>query len=255
LDLDGDLVSHWIPHYLKYKFDTYSVILHNVQPGDGRVAPFQDAGFNISYTMEQYSNRLRGQLLWEHIKWLPMEDYIVVADSDEFQECGPTFGFSYRDFIKGHDVVEGTLVDRWDDTLKPAKPDIPLKLQYPQKGILRRLEGDREPCRKKIMAFRRNISVCLSGNHYVVGRYKNIWEKRTEGGAQITSAGPFKVLHYTFREHYLDRLLPKEYYYPWDIEQLAIRFGVPDHPAVDKAMRLYRQRQQPKGWIPAGMEA
>lgn len=215
VDLDYDIAPFWREHYTRQDYDDYTVFLHSTTPNSERcleqVRAFERAGFKTLFAPScEYSTAMRNTILDTYAKSLPASDYLVTADSDEFQLSGINSA-AMPDLIRSCDTLSGELVDRWDTTLHAAVPGDPLEKQYPYSGDLFACiykdcdASDKErwriPHKRKILAARAGIPVAYMGSHVLYSRENEYIQK-----------GGCFVYHYKWRHTIRDRLKSKWYF-------------------------------------------
>jgi hypothetical protein len=256
VDFDLDLLPYWVEHYLSFRFDDYNVWLNTQRNATGKLACafkyLSDRGFNVTIENGQFVNgSLRAKVMEEYVSTLPKNDYLVTADSDEFQNMNG----DYCDLIREYDVVNGILVDRYDDTLHDAEKKSDgsdLFQQFPHEGcveqeiIFKYLDGDASKWsvvrRSKIMAARAGIPVSFGGSHFAFTHRENI----------RYTPEHYSVYHFTWRDSLLGRMAGKHYYkaaHLWYVSKFFNIDGI--HPDVQKEIDREEQEQKERGWVPA----
>jgi len=228
VDLDYDIMVQWIEHYLGMECDTYTVFLHSMDRTSPRYEfvkrAFETSTFRVHKSDERaYTTQMRNDILERFAQSLNPTDYLVVADSDEFQ-CLPNWAKNFRDLVMSCDVLKGILVDRWDDTLHEAKPGIPLNEQYPRQGDVFKLLFDksndeekfrwRVPNPRKILAARAGLPVAHMGSHVLYCANEGL--KQRSGCL---------VEHYKWRHNIVERLKTKWYYHEGYAREVASFFN------------------------------
>jgi hypothetical protein len=248
-----DLLRHWAKHYMEYRFDSYRIYLHTRHDMDHasrscfvdemkRFYNF-DATF-IPDTPEFKCGSLRQKVIDGYRKTLPENDYLVVADSDEFHDIPKD---DYREMILSHDAVTGSLVDRWSDTLSYCRQNIPPFGQYPREGnFLDEFDPPLEfaPVFTKVLSSRANIPVSFIGSHFISPSYA----KKHEGDLEIMNGR--KVLHFTYRDSFIRRMCERPYYRYDDVMRICRYFRVPSS-TMEWVQKVFDRRQQEMGWIPS----
>lgn len=260
VDFDLDLLPFWTEHYLSFRFDDYNVWLNtqrnNTEKLNYAFKYLSERGFNVTIEHGQFVNgSLRAKVMEEYVSTLPKNDYLVTADSDEFQNMDG----DYCSLIRQYDVVNGILVDRYDDTLHPASSSITpgrvrasLSDQFPHEGCVEQqiiydyLNGDASKWpvvrRSKIMAARAGIPVSFGGSHFAFTHRENI----------RYSPEHYTVYHYTWRNSILERMGGKHYYkaaHLWYVSKFFNIDGI--HPDVQKQIDIEEKEQKEMGWVPA----
>lgn len=246
IDLDWDLFDRWREHYDKFGFDDYMVLLHTESDLDAQKKKFYrdyvqscagwSAGFcgvgEKYWDADKIGTIMKAGAIEAYVNKFPEDDFIVVADSDEFQDMPAQY---YRDVILANHVVQGELVDCYGDALESANNSLPLDELYPHRGQLEVMNYRRAiPMnRTKIMAHSRRVRVLYQGQH-----------------AYLPVDFPLKVsaghdvLHYTYRENLPWRMASRAYYTPDTIQAVVSHFGGGTyHPAMDVCRQLHEKRR------------
>lgn len=255
LDYDTDLLPYWVDYYREYGFDEYRVWLHvngdeEAHPDPRRVRYgelFRDNGFYVEQAYGEFANgALRMRCLKGYQRTLPDDDFVICADSDEFQILSKD---DYFDLMKcGFEVISGELRDRFDFTLHNPEPLIfgdpvrmPLHVQYPLHGNVAQIAKQTvEPascCRAKVLAAKASVNVSYIGSHRV-------------SGSKHREAKGYIVDHYTCRESYLRRMGGKTYFRPEQILDTASLFGItdPSDPRISWVYERIEQEAHSRGW-------
>jgi hypothetical protein len=264
VDYDHDLLYPWIEHYLKFSFDTYKIFFHTMR--DSSEEGFRNSflylikkrygnlvnGEFIEGTPDFKCGNLRNQYIEKYKATLEQDDYMVTADSDEFQNLG----CSYKEIILNHDCVCGKLVDRWGNTLCRLDDGLSPEQVYTNEGnfyasIGHRFASSDEMCffgRSKIMAHRVSMPVNFLGSHILNGS--------TDGKIPdtYTQSSGHKVYHYSFRSTFIDRMYNRYYYTSDDVYQVLKAFDMVDSKWVERLRDRERKRQEEMGWLPASQE-
>lgn len=259
-EYDLDIMPEWCGHYLKYRFDTYTIWLHHK---NDLSLPFVESANNffvkngmtvkIVRDGEFGNGSLRNTVIRNFLSTLPPDDSIVVADSDEIQAVHHG---QYRTIIEENDIVWGRIVDRYAlrggrPALVPAVPAVPLSRQYEGEGavsdlINRSIAALGGPHiefydqKSHILACRCNVPVDYSGSHFITDDPGAKRRKVSEGNT---------VYHYTWRDSKLLRMLGKGYYTSLHIQAVADFFGIDRAcPELQCAIERDRLEQKKKGW-------
>lgn len=234
VDLDYDIAVQWCEHYMAMNYDTYTVFLHSLDRESPRYQfvsqEFMHAGFTVLRSPDEpYTTAMRNNLLHSFARFLHPADYLVVADSDEFHTPG-LWATNFRDLILSCDVLYGTLVDRWADSLHEANPSLPLDEQYPFTGDVFKTVFDmsddpdkgrwRVPNPDKILAARAGLPVSHVGSHVLYETLENLKERK---GCIVE--------HYKWRHNILDRLKTKWYHHEGFDRAVAEYFQTEGVPA------------------------
>lgn len=257
-DYDADLLDHWCRHYMKYGFDSYRIYLHS--PFDNyrllhetkeRIATFD---FDVKILPhDKFGNgSLRTSVVVERMKELDKNDFMVVADSDEFQDVPD----DYRYIANTCDYLKGAHVDAYDKTLHDACNGIPLFLQYPLRGNveaevlktvdIKSLQRWPRVKKNKILCCRIKYPVALAGSHDLLP---------IPQGCDIPQPYPqnFDVLHYTWRSSIIKRMAGKDYFHAEHIWYFK-KFFSGGAEVIDEEMRgiidMEENLQKQKGWVP-----
>lgn len=245
-----DLIHHWIRHYQAFDFDDYSVTLNsqkeNFRALDEAYSIFRAAGFSVSRNLGRFdAGKLRRQIMNLYCSGFDKNDFIVTADSDEFQNVKE----NYRDFASDYDIIYGKLVDRYDDTLHNADPDVPLSSQYPYAADLEKIiiktfrlpPGAWIEMRKeKVLCSRVNIPVAFGGSHCVYPSHTELFAYHPD---------IFDVYHYTWRESIIPRMCGRHYFNAAMIWYVKEFFGLEDVPeSLHNKIEEHEKIQIAKGW-------
>lgn len=209
-DFDYDILLNWMDHYYKLKLDTYTAFIHKDLCNDKYkwlLNALTEHGFRISYVEGPFGNStLRLNVMNAFAMNIPDDEYIMVADSDEFQQWPEND--VRKALLNGEiDVIEGTLIDCFTDKLIEAD-NSHLHFQYPKRTI--NLEGFLSPRHhnkiNKICVAKNKFPVCFCGSHVfnssIPGK-KLSHNMRTRSGIE--------VLHYRWRATLKKRLKAKGY--------------------------------------------
>jgi hypothetical protein len=159
------------------------------------------------------------------------EDYLLVADSDEFQQWG-TFDLKSLTLDGQIDFFSGYLVDCYGSKLSPAN-HTNLSEQYPlrTRKLEYRLIGspkDRFFADTKILMSKVWVPVCFHGSHEILMNKIPSYRK-----GNFRGRGEFEVLHFRYRKTLRDRLMTKR----WNDDEQASKVleffnEVPQHGKV-----------------------
>jgi hypothetical protein len=211
VDLDADIVTHWCSHYLAADYDTYTVFLHTMDRKMGAYKfcrkRFETAGFTVlDAPNEPYTIQMQTTIFDNFSESFNPLDYLVIADSDELQSPDVS-----RELVLSCDILYGTLIDRWGDSLKAASPTPSLAKQYPYSGNLFSILQEasdapdkmrwRKPNPNKILAARAGMPVAYQGSHCL---YHQVDEATEKHGCIVE--------HYSWRHNVSARLKTKFYY-------------------------------------------
>ena len=259
VDYELDIAEKWCEHYEAFGFDTYTVFLQSTDRANHKrncaeAAPlFWEHGFQVRDIDEDWNEgRLRCRAMEPFHDSLPPEDYIVVADSDEFHNPtlplprGEGRGEGYRDLILSCDIVQGRLIDRWGSRLENVRQDMSLDKQYPNRGYFFEDSGvklavDYDIARNKIMACRCDIRPVYIGSHVTEDISR----------PHLISCG-HPVEHFTYRKRMLPMMSFKFYFSSETMLQVAKHFGEDiTHPAIQAKMQEENELLRGQGWVPA----
>lgn len=253
VDFDLDLIPHWIGHYKVHRFDSYHVFLHSPTQKSSylrlAITAFEAAGFTVRVVDGNRPfavGNLRRDLLYPYSKRFPGDHFMVIADSDEFQEVA-----NYRAMLDRAPTIRGVLVDRWDTTLHPASYPERLHDQYPMMGevwqeVVKLHPGLPEDfhrvVKKKVCAMPCGAPGDYNGSHLLLPDLP---------GNDV----PVPVEHYSWRDTVIDRMCGKWYFTPQSIWYVMEYFGM--NPNVDAPNAFWErvvsweaEQAQSKGWIP-----
>lgn len=129
VEYDMDLLPWWAPFYLDLRLDSYKLFLHQERGRIGKplVSEFRNYGFSIKcIDGPQGNGLLRKIVLASYASGLPPDDFLVVADADEFQAGTiPEFhennfppSINYREKCGQFDILTGFLLDCFDPLAK-----------------------------------------------------------------------------------------------------------------------------------------
>ena len=221
-DLDRDLLDAWLAYYLSMRFESYTVFLNTRQLHEENLFTVRDrmkqSGVSVRVAIGPFNDgQLQSEVLREFSGTLPKDDFLVIADSDEFQTVP-------RNAYGGYDVTRGVLVDRYADALIDAvtEPGRPvdcvsgLEALYPHAGNIEELiRQDLPPqycngwaCtkREKICCTRAGYDVSYTGSH----GFHPDFEKTILPSLRVDPV-VYPVNHYTWRSGILRRMLGRSY--------------------------------------------
>ena len=230
VEFDLDIMPFWVEHYKKALFDSYHVFLHKEsgEIGSNIKNLFRHHGFSFETVDGPYGHGILQKLIFgQYADRLPRDDFLVIADADEFQSSpgnpplkagddlyiGPPAAeqVPYRELLRHVDIVSGFMVDRFTHRLETCYID-PFRQypyeEFPANEILnnftppgfRRAEWPYTR-RTKILAARAGYEVAREGNHCMMQVPKD---------AQIAEG--YKVYHFAWRESAKRKLVKKAYY-------------------------------------------
>jgi hypothetical protein len=230
VEFDLDIMPFWIEHYKKAGFDSYHVFLHREtgEIGSNIKTQFKHHGFSFETVDGPYGHGILQKLvLGRYVDTLPPEDFLVIADADEFQSApgnppfkagdglyiGPpaTTLIPYRELLQHVDIVTGFMVDRFTHRLETCYIDpfrqFPYE-EFPANEVLNNFTPPRFhraewplTRRTKVLVARAGYEVAYEGSHCLL---------QVPQGAQI--AEMYKVYHFAWRESAKKKLVKKAYY-------------------------------------------
>jgi hypothetical protein len=209
-DLDYDLINHWCEHYQRLQLDTYTAFIHADQnkkhPEVKEV--LEKHGFKIGYGHGTWQDgKLRANVLNGFARALPQNEYIMTADSDEFQ-MWPNNNIREHLLNGSVDAIQGVLIDRFDTTLHNATSE-ELDSQFPLRH--RNLEGkfmsNETPIsiRTHICIHKISMPVCFTGSHEFNSSLKDVIGKHIV-------RGEIEILHFKWRDTIRERFKTKSYH-------------------------------------------
>jgi hypothetical protein len=217
VDYDMDLMPYWYYWYRDRHFDSYTVFLHRYpdEVGSFDVDTFKLHGFDVKIApnVPYRDGRLQNTVLTNFVRTLPKEDFVVVADADEFQcQPGTIVPIDYRKALLSVDMLSGYLCDFYGEHLDACTED-PFK-QYPYtEPVENNILGNFHPPqvkagpwpltrRTKILAARVNQGVDYSGSHAMC-----------EGlSTSRIDSGPYRVVHFPWRASFTKKIIEKSYF-------------------------------------------
>jgi hypothetical protein len=210
-DLDYDLMLKWVAHYYNLQLDSYTIFIHKEHDKKHPEVKsyFDEFGFKVSYCHGDWQDgKLRANVLNGFNAALPENDYIMTADSDEFQ-MWPNDDVRHCLFHGEIDAIFGNVVDRYDKTLHSASNEGHLEDQFPYE--IDSLENEfisssnTGMIRNHICVNKCKVPVCFVGSHDLNSALKNT-------GNQFFVRGGLKILHYKWRATIKEKLATKTYY-------------------------------------------
>lgn len=214
VDYDLDLAPYWIKHYVEREFDTYTVFLHREQ-GDvpeHAVNMYKAAGFIVHCIGGAYTGGIVGAFHLEtFIRNLPKEDFVTVADADEFQCMADGSPIPYKALCGEYDIMHGLFEERYSGSLSVCvkNPYEQYNHVEPYTGMFFRsfcppyLDHIEWPCvyRCKIVAARAGEPYRFHGMHAIA---------TIKPDARILYG--LKVVHFAWREGAARKLSKKSWY-------------------------------------------
>jgi hypothetical protein len=225
VDFELDLLPFWLKHYDRYNFDSYTVWLHSGGNNGEKIREakelFEKYCWTVRYAPRDrpfLNGQLRDTVLKRYAGELPTGDTLVTADSDEFHKIHYRY---YRELLEEYEVLAGSLVDCYGDTLTEASPCEPLYSQYPIRGDLHEIMAKRaengilpeklcypwpKTRKSKILAARCYIPVSFTGSHHV-----EMFKYGDGVPSNVSSLRGIKVHHYSWRASFFERSRGKSY--------------------------------------------
>lgn len=210
IDLDADLIPHFIEHYKALELDSYTCFLNSSARTDKDFAKacqitFESSGFDVVPIEKPFQQMtLRKHLFDDFKKTLPKQDFLLTVDSDELQ----MWPQRPREMVETYDLFQGDLIDCYDDRLKYALPGVPLDKQFPRQSS--RLESTiYKNCLtslrlnyNKILMAKNTHNICYLGSHGLIDPIS----------PTINMYSGMIVEHYRWRKSIYNRLASKNYY-------------------------------------------
>jgi hypothetical protein len=203
VEYDYDIDNHFIEYYKRLGIDEFLIILNTMSDGSKKLKQVQ----NILRNHGLEEKEIWVDYFHEHKKIKKMkdlvkdftepEDWIVMADSDEFYDyhCNLRKFISYCEKNK-YDFAVGEIVDRLSVTGKPLEiyPDMNLFESFPIKSNLTNVISQ-APCVKVVL---NNSFVDISTGHHGVVSSKN---------SNVSPyPGKITVNHFKFKGNILENL-------------------------------------------------
>lgn len=210
--VDADLFAYWIPHYKALSLDSYSVFLHESKDAAANHQAellFIREGFLVTMLPEDAIRNnpfcpgdpglgVRSIIMDLVSRCIDKGDYLLTTDGDEFQDWPES---PHETIARGIELVTGTLIDCFDDTLHAPDPAKPLKENYPVEYYNLSSLWKKVPYNtKKICLSPARYPVNFSGSHGIKDHHALVTPK-------VFASGPITVLHYRWRETALKRVL------------------------------------------------
>lgn len=210
-DLDRDILLNWMFHYHSLKLDTYTAFIHKDLCNDNNkwlVSALQKHGFRVTYVHGAFGDcDLRVNVMNVFAMSIPDNDYIMSADSDEFQQW-PNDDVRTPLLNGSVDVIKGELIDKFSDTLKEYDGSESLQEIYPYsaKGLDMQIDPEYKTNLQKICIAKNKLPVCFKGSHDFNSSIPN-----KKLGSNLIARSGIRVHHYRWRDTLLKRLSGKEY--------------------------------------------
>jgi hypothetical protein len=241
VDYELDILPFWLKYYKERDFDTRKLFLHRET---GRVPKnVIDEACEAGYEVEccdgpQANGMLRKLILGNYAASLPPDDYLVLADADEYQSAPRTvprppgtFDYmsvigpeapdpiDYRADLEKYDLVCGNLVDRYGKELSACYQDPFIQYPYEEYAPGDLLKGFTPPYlrkskwpvtrRAKILAARCGAPLAYEGSHgtrYTPSDYRIAWN--------------YRVVHFAWRESTKGKIAVKSYFNEKNLEEI-----------------------------------
>lgn len=228
--VDTDLMPYWIPHYKALGLDSYSIFLHESPDSNLNAsveAKFIASGFRVTMIPE---NAIRDNpitpgapdgvrsILMEMVALsMDEEDFLITADSDEFQQWNE----SPREAVeRGIGLVLGELIDCFDDTLHAPDPKKSLAENYPvERYNLSSLWREVPYKTKKVCMSPARYPLDFSGSHEPKRHYQDVLPS-------VFATGPINVLHYRWRDSMFLRVKGRVYWPENELQFVRKFFGL-----------------------------
>jgi hypothetical protein len=214
VEYDLDLAPWWIPYYINRKLDSYTVFLHREKGliPESAVKMYADAGFTVKCINGPYNDGLVCAVVMDNFaRNLPPEDFLVIADGDEFQAMPDGVPIPYRSCCLMHDVIHGLFEERYSSSLVNCVEDPFVQYQEvePYTGEYYKtfappyLSAHEWPptMRSKILAARAGEQIRFRGTHA-------LYEMKASADVMFGC----RVVHFAWRESAARKFALKSYY-------------------------------------------
>jgi hypothetical protein len=238
VDFDQSIMKNWVENIKRYNFASYSVVL-NSPSNDGVLMSYcasylAHQGFNCTVDGRKFDNiRLRVDVLDSFRRKMLRDypdDYMCVCDSDELPLLPVDISTILKNLPNKY-FIKGELIDRWNTTLEEGDADGDLFERFPYEGNLEKKLKDEaidaikqyffEMCRDKYLIFPLDAQMDMTGCHVIHGPAPiNVWPCK------------YKIMHFTWREGIIDRMMLKSFNHPYKIDAVMEFFS------KDKGSRL-----------------
>lgn len=221
VEYDLDIFPFWARYYLDMNFDSYHLFLHRENGSIGRDIKKEvlDRGFTYDCADGPQANgMLRRLLLGNYASQLPANDFLVVADLDEFHSNPETSAGctipklpEYRTLLSKYDIVSGFLCDRYAYRLEACYEN-PFYQYHREEFFEQKIFNNFTPDflrstvwpdtrRTKILAARAGYDVAYAGSHCLTTIPSN---------AKVIDG--YHVHHFAWRESAKRKTAVKTYY-------------------------------------------
>lgn len=214
VEYDLDLAPFWIKYYKERAFDTYTVFLHREKGQIPQIVQdmYLKEGFTVRCINGPYNGGIAGAFHMEiFIRALPPEDFVTVADADEFQADENGAPIEYKKLCGEYDVLHGLFEERYGDRLDKCDKDPfvqyphrePFTGHYFKKFCPPYLDHIDWPCvyRCKIIASRASEAYRFYGMHSL---------SNVSSNSKILFG--LKVVHFAWREGAAQKAMKKSWY-------------------------------------------
>jgi len=220
VDLDSEMLPYFLPHYAGFGLSNYVIFLHEGKSKSDTawsVEAAKSLGMKAKIIPQNASfqnGELKKVLFENFAKACSPEDYILTADADEIQHWNEA---PVEYIQKDVDVVLGTRVDRFNDSLREIDPEEELETQYPfsHENLSRHLWPKRPRANHKIVLSRAKVPVQFEKSKTILG-----------DGKGLNIADGVLIEHYKWRSNIFERLENRLGYAPNEIQSLKNFFEV-----------------------------
>lgn len=227
VDIDLDILPIWIIHYKKFKCDSYFCFLHAKDNQDDNYLKakylLENNGFKTQFVGGPFGDgNLRNNIFNAYLQNLNPQDYVMTADTDEFQDWWEPEGVKEMLIENNIDFITGKLYDCFGEKLEDVK-SYDLIQQYPY--IIDNLENvinvEGVPIRRdKICISKVWVPVCYIGSHDL-----NYHFLPPEKRGMFRVRGDIRVLHFKWRGSLKKRLESKTYYKDHHVKKILEYFN------------------------------
>jgi hypothetical protein len=237
VDYDMDLLPWWAKWYREHDLDSYTVFLHRwpEKITDETADTFRDLGFEVRFVANApyRDGLLQRNTMTEFAAKLPGDDFLVIADADEFQ-CMPACNYpvNYREVLRDNDMLCGFLCDFYGVGMEKCVKDPFSQYVHEQENYKVYLADFAPPeyryvkwpliRRTKVCAAKAGSGVSFIGSHAVSCVPMNCRIKND-----------FKVAHFAWREGARRKMIDKSQY----SDDICAKVGGDD----DEKVRTRRQ--------------
>lgn len=266
VDFDLDLLPFWMKHYEKLNLDDYFVCLHSQERNKQKIFEAlnffkkHEWNFEVMASHRFGNGLLRSKYMQSVCARLDLKDFLITADSDEFQRWDWIEGSSDpRDLSERFDCIYGTLRDCYTVGLPEANPCEPLSLQYPRHGNIDDILAARATSkvwpeasaypwpritRNKILGAYVSMNVDFLGSHLIHSKMKS--NTPLQIPPEYSGYGPMTVDHYSFRASLFDRMRTKTYFDARHLWVIGRFFCIPEKrlsKIIEKDIQLFEKSQ------------